>query len=98
MMINAPNHTLTARSFAPGHSGEHPGVVEWMLKRIQSAMCGLHGHDSVLQYERNRMFLRCTSCGHETPGWEVEPSGLVMRRPEPRIARASELGIVRKIA
>ena len=98
MMINAPNHTLTAQSFVPAHPGEHPGVVEWMLKRIQSIVCGLHGHDSVLQYERNRMFLRCTSCGHETPGWEVEPGGFVMRRSEPRQARASEFEIVRKIA
>jgi hypothetical protein len=44
------------------------------------------------------MFLRCTSCGHETPGWEVEPGRLVMTRSEPRQARTPDFGIVRKIA
>ena len=38
-------------------------------RSIHSAVCGLHGHDPLLQVEGNRMFLRCTSCGHETPGW-----------------------------
>jgi len=33
--------------------------------------CGLHGHDTLLQFEQDRMFLRCASCGHQTPGWEL---------------------------
>jgi hypothetical protein len=101
MMINAPNHTLAARSLLPASAGGHPSVLEWVLKRIQGIVCGLHGHESVLQYERTRMFLRCTSCGHETPGWEVTPAVLTMtRRTEPRAARAGapEIGIVRRIA
>jgi hypothetical protein len=39
----------------------------WMHKVV----CGLHGHDNLLQFERGRVFLKCTSCGHESPGWNV---------------------------
>lgn len=38
-------------------------------RSIQTAVCGLQGHDPLLQVSEGRMFLRCTSCGHETPGW-----------------------------
>ncbi|HXE80447.1 MAG TPA: hypothetical protein VNK41_06830 [Vicinamibacterales bacterium] len=41
------------------------------LDHLQSAVCGLHGHDPILQFEEGRMFLRCTSCGFETPGWDT---------------------------
>jgi hypothetical protein len=42
-----------------------------MLDWIRQTVCGMHGHDSLLQFEQERMFLRCVSCGHETPGWEL---------------------------
>jgi hypothetical protein len=42
-----------------------------MLDRIRQAVCGMHGHDSLLQFEQERMFLKCASCGYETPGWEL---------------------------
>lgn len=48
-------------------------------RSLSSAMCGLSGHDPVLQVDGTRMYLRCTTCGHETPGWTT--SG---RRPRQR--------------
>jgi hypothetical protein len=42
-----------------------------VFDRLRQAMCGLHGHDSLVQFEHDRMFLRCVSCGHETHGWEL---------------------------
>jgi hypothetical protein len=42
-----------------------------MLDWIRQTVCGMHGHDSLLQFEQERMFLKCVSCGHETPGWEL---------------------------
>jgi hypothetical protein len=42
-----------------------------VMDRVRQMVCGLHGHDSLLQFEQDRMFLRCASCGHETPGWEL---------------------------
>lgn len=42
-----------------------------VIDRLHQVMCGLHGHDTMLQFEQDRMFLRCQSCGHETPGWDL---------------------------
>lgn len=47
------------------------GFGERVLGRVRQAICGLHGHDTLLQFEQERMFLKCVSCGHETPGWEL---------------------------
>jgi hypothetical protein len=42
-----------------------------VLDRVRQMVCGLHGHDTLLHFEHDRMSLRCVSCGHETPGWEL---------------------------
>jgi hypothetical protein len=52
-----------------------PAARAW--DRVRQAMCGLHGHDRLVHFEQDRMFLRCVSCGHETPGWEMGE----LRRP-----------------
>ncbi|HZR23842.1 MAG TPA: hypothetical protein VFA59_09660 [Vicinamibacterales bacterium] len=41
------------------------------MERLRQLFCGLHGHDTMLQFEQDRMFLRCVSCGHETSGWDL---------------------------
>ncbi len=61
--------------------GDNPsGVLSW-IRRI---WCGLHGHDSLLQFGQDRLFLKCVSCGHESPGWELSETPPVRegaRRP-----------------
>ena len=47
------------------------GLGMVVLDRLGQMFCGLHGHDHMLQFEGGRMFLRCLSCGHESPGWDV---------------------------
>jgi hypothetical protein len=39
--------------------------------RVRQFLCGLHGHDALLHFEHGRMSLQCTSCGYETPGWDL---------------------------
>ena len=82
-------------SEAPAPSTPRPdappveGFGERMLDLIREAFCGLHGHDNMLQFEHDRMFLKCVSCGHESPGWELNdvppPSttSAVENRPQP---------------
>ncbi|MBI1875167.1 MAG: hypothetical protein HYZ58_09400 [Acidobacteria bacterium] len=48
------------------------GIFARMMASVRQAICGLHGHDSLLHFEENRVCLRCTSCGYETPGWSVD--------------------------
>lgn len=96
MISNAPENIFVAED-----AQERRGVLAWFLGRLQHSLCALHGHDSMLQYERNRIFLRCTSCGHETPGWEVAQNAMLHHRaPEPRgrLARPADLAVARKIA
>jgi hypothetical protein len=53
-------------------------------------MCGLHGHDRLVHFEQSRMFLRCVSCGHETPGWEIRetrPAARARMETRPRLAQ-----------
>ena len=38
---------------------------------LRQMFCALHGHDMLLHLEQERMSLRCVSCSHETPGWEL---------------------------
>ena len=39
--------------------------------KVRQFICGLHGHDALLHFEHGRMSLQCTSCGYETPGWDL---------------------------
>lgn len=56
-----------------------------VLDRVRQIFCGLHGHDTLLHFEQDRMSLRCVSCGHETPGWELnEPKPTVTIRGDAR--------------
>jgi hypothetical protein len=51
---------------------------------LRQMLCGLHGHDTLLQFEQDRMYLRCVSCGHESPGWalnETPPTTTWQREP-----------------
>ena len=43
-----------------------------MLDRMREALCGLRGHDNLLQFEPDRIFLMCVSCGHESHGWVLD--------------------------
>jgi len=43
-----------------------------LLTAIRQFLCGLHGHDVLPQFDPNRMYLRCVSCGHESPGWALD--------------------------
>jgi hypothetical protein len=74
-----------------------------VFDRVRQTFCGLHGHDSLLQFGQDRMYLKCVSCGHESPGWEVTdtpPVAAVSMREEVRRARVvrPQLVSVRRIA
>jgi hypothetical protein len=38
---------------------------------IRRAICGVLGHDNLLQFEQHRLSLRCAACGHQTTGWTI---------------------------
>jgi hypothetical protein len=70
---------------------EARGLWARALDHMQTAVCGLHGHDPMLQFERGRMFLRCSSCGYQTPGWDTGD-----RRPRPRFSGDAARHLIRQ--
>jgi len=70
MVTNYP-HSMAASPDIVEDGNEASGLGERVLDRLRQTLCGLHGHDAFLQFEQERMFLKCVSCGHETPGWEL---------------------------
>ncbi len=61
------------------------GLLSRMTLKFRQRMCGLHGHDSLLHFDNGRMSLLCSSCGHESPGWDV--SGADASQPVASSAR-----------
>jgi hypothetical protein len=51
------------------------GLIQRAMSRMSQVLCGLRGHDAVLHFEGNKVMMRCTSCGHDSPGWEISGRG-----------------------
>ena len=71
--------------------GAGDGYATRMFWWLRQTYCGLSGHDALLQFKRDRLFLQCVSCGHESPGWELNEN-------KPRISvrgDARRLGLMR---
>jgi len=68
-------------------AGTPDGIVTRAVHRMKQTICGLHGHDNLMQFEKDRLFLQCASCGHESPGWTLDdaPPPVRLRGSEPRI-------------
>ena len=66
MVTNYPQQ-LTA----VGQEGAATALVARTVTRLGQLLCGMRGHDAVLHFEGKRVMMRCTSCGHDTPGWEI---------------------------
>src|SRR5260370_41189076 len=62
------------------------GIVARVRVWLRQSYCGLHGHDNLLQFETDRMGLRCMSCGHQTPGWDLSdiPRPTIVMRGDAR--------------
>lgn len=70
MVTNYP-HSMTAPSGLQSAGNERTGGLARMAELVRQMFCGLRGHDTMLHFENERMSLQCASCGHETPGWEL---------------------------
>jgi len=70
-------------------STEPDSLLSKAALQLRQFMCGLHGHDGLLHFEPGRISLLCASCGHETPGWQIEdtPGTVQQSGPSPRIVR-----------
>jgi hypothetical protein len=65
-----------------------------VITQLRRFICGLHGHDSLLHFGDGRVSLLCSSCGYETPGWDVKgaPPRRQGVRPERRVVQMPFVG------
>jgi hypothetical protein len=76
MVTNYPQRlAATENAHVDSVDATTAGVMSRVASRLSQTLCGLSGHDAILHFEGNRVMMRCTSCGHDTPGWEVSGRG-----------------------
>ena len=77
MVTNYPQQLTVTAGVSTG--GQRCSSGKWRDHardgRLNQLLCGLGGHDAVLHVEGKRVMMRCTSCGHDTPGWEISGRG-----------------------
>jgi hypothetical protein len=79
-----------------------PHVVARTLAWVRQVYCGLHGHELYMHFGASRLFLECVSCGHESPGWDLNQAppktalrGDVQQHP---VTRPHLVGARRRVA
>lgn len=63
------------------------GVLTRIAELTRRLICAMHGHDSLLHFEHGRMSLLCSSCGYESPGWELKGARQQAAKTRPRMVR-----------
>jgi hypothetical protein len=77
MVTNYPRSIALREGLQTSGKTQEDGVGSRVMDWLRQMFCSLHGHDTMLHFQQERMSLRCVSCGHETPGWllnEVPPT------------------------
>jgi hypothetical protein len=75
MVTNYPQQLAATIERAQHALAVQSGVMARMASRLGQTFCGLSGHEAVMHFEGKRVMMRCTSCGYDTPGWEIGDRG-----------------------
>ena len=89
MVTNYPRSIASRESVrTASEPTQEEGLGGKMLDWLRQTFCSLHGHDTMLHFQQERMSLRCVSCGHETPGWSLNevPPTVTIRGDARRLA------------
>jgi hypothetical protein len=63
--------TLSSRS-ADASLRHTKRIVSRLSLWTRHTMCGMHGHELLLHFERTRVTLQCANCGYQTTGWNID--------------------------
>lgn len=88
MAANCPQQLVSVDVLGEPLSSSSEGLGSVVLERLGQVLCGMQGHDHMLQSTEGRLFLRCVACGHESPGWDVPTRvrAVKVTEPRPRVA------------
>lgn len=85
MLMNGTQQLTMGQAAHPHNARTGQAEISLVARLVvwfKQVFCGLiHGHHAVLHFEGELMQLRCTSCGHESPGWDTRGE-----RPRVRLA------------
>jgi hypothetical protein len=79
MVTNYPQQLAAATEDGQTGTADAQSVMARVAARLGQVLCGLSGHDAILHFEGKRVMMRCTSCGYDSPGWEVSGRGPRLR-------------------
>ena len=80
--MTTSSQTLSQHLQVLANPGSHQaGLVEGVRRSVASWLCRLHGHAPQLQMERDRLFLYCSHCQLESPGWSLAGATPRVRQP-----------------
>jgi hypothetical protein len=68
-----------------------------LMESLKRFICALRGHEEYRQFGKNRVYMQCISCGHESPGWTVGERRPALRFQSRRV-NTSDHRLVRKVA
>jgi hypothetical protein len=70
-------------------------LARHLMSSLTRLICAFRGHENYRQFEKNRMYLQCIGCGHQSAGWTVD-----VRRPvlHFRARNTSSHGLMQKTA
>jgi hypothetical protein len=68
-----------------------------IMGSVRRVLCALRGHEAYLHFDKNRVYLQCVACGHESPGWTIETRQPLLRFPSRPVRKASR-ALIRRIA
>jgi hypothetical protein len=96
MATDFPQRMTAREMMKTTEEGAFRSLLNMALTRVGRIICGWHGHDSVLQFDRSRVFLECMSCGHQSPGWRLERAPHVRVIPVRRTP--GRMAVARRVA
>jgi hypothetical protein len=50
-----------------------------LMESLRQFFCALRGHDDYMRFEKNRVYLECIECGHQSPGWTIDAQRPALR-------------------
>jgi hypothetical protein len=69
----------------------HDGLGAVLHERLGRIFCGIQGHEHMTQFNNGRIFLRCITCGHESPGWDIPTRLRTAKIVQPKARRVATL-------
>lgn len=64
-------------------------MPEEIMGSVKRLLCALRGHEEYMHFDKNRVYLQCVGCGHETPGWTIETHRPILRLSARPVTKAA---------